>query len=316
MASFARKWIDNPIARAELSHQERSVPRLKWRRFPVIFGLGLGVALISNGGLLFAPQIAPLIRIGPDDLTELLNGWFGTLMVLLGALIMIHHLAFATSALQLGSTTVAREKEGRTWESLLLTGVDARRIVFGKWLATVQTLWQVYRPLLILRFAVALWMGLAGGLARISPFSAAPPLISVILIAAVTSIFPMCYAGFTVMIGLLASLLAKNETTAHRIGSLFLYLTFFLSICMILVTFLFSFTNIELGLASVIPAIFVTPLDGGMLSLIGIVADNATASLSYLFGLLLCMALYAGLTWLGLRGAQTLAVRQHATPPI
>src|SRR5450432_1719425 len=167
MASFPQTLIDNPVAVAELNHQQRAGNQQKWRRWPGIFAVGLSIALISNLCLLIAPQIAALLSVSFADLNDLLHGWFGTITILMGALIMIHHLSFSTAALQLASTSIAREKQGRTWESLLLTGVDARRIVFGKWWATLRTLWQVYRPLLPLRFVVALWIGLTGGIAHI-----------------------------------------------------------------------------------------------------------------------------------------------------
>jgi hypothetical protein len=315
LATLPRTLSDNPIARAELTHQQRTVLDHKWRRWPVIFGVALVVALLSTASLLVAPQLADLLNISVEDVDEALRGWFSTVTVLMAALLTSHHLSFSSAALQVASTAIAREKQARTWEDLLLTGVDARRIVYGKWWATTRTLWQAYRPLLLLRFAVGVWMGVSSGIARISPFYYTPPLPNTLLIALATAVFPLCYSAFTVSVGLLASLLVRNETTAYRLASALQFAAVVVSLSLILVSFSLPITNYESGIASLIPALFVTPLDGGMLGLIGIIANDLLASLFYLVGLVLCLALYAALTWLVLRAAQSIAVRQRALPP-
>ncbi len=316
MAVFSRMLTDNPIARAELTHQQRAVVDHKWRRWTVIFGVALGAALISTAGLIFLPQLADLVNTPQDDLREILSGWLGTLILLMGALLMIQHLSFAAAAIQIASTSIAREKQGRTWEDLLLTGVDARRIVYGKWWATTRTLWQGYRPLLLLRFAIALWIGASSGVARLSTlYNYAPPLLNHVIIGAAAAIFPLCYAAFAATVGLVASLLVRNETTAYRLASLLHFSTIVISLSLVLVSLTLPFTTYEPGVAALIPALFVTPLDGGMLALIGIVAGDLTASTFYMLGLLLCIALYIGLTWVILRATQSLAVRQRALPP-
>lgn len=307
---------ENPVALAELRHQRRSATaHYKWQRFPGLFGVGLLVALLSFLALRAAPQLAALLQLPVRELDTLLRGWFDTTTILIGALITIHHLSFATAALQLAASSIAREKQGRTWESLLLTGVNARQIVYGKWGATMRILWEAYRSLLLLRFSVALWMIVVSTVSTRSPALSTPSLVHALLIGIVTAVFPLCYAAFTVTLGLLASLLVTRETSAHRLASLFHVCTIILSLCLIVFSFSVPFYDIDPGLVSIIPALFVTPLDGGMLALIGMVATNGSISLHYLFGLLLCITLYAALTWSALRGAQVLAIRQRALPP-
>jgi hypothetical protein len=116
-------------------------------------------------------------------------------------------------------------------------------------------------------------------------------------------------------LGLLASLLAAREVTAYRLGSLFQFGAIMLSLGLVLVSFALPFTDADPGVVSLIPALFVTPLDGGMLALIGMIANTGAAFQYYLLGLLLCMALYAALCGATLRVAQALAVRQRALPP-
>lgn len=317
LASLSRTLSDNPIVRAELSHQQRGAVNQKWRRWSVLFSLGLGVALLSSLSLLIAlPQLAHLLHMPVGELQEILRGWFGTLTVLIGGLIMIHHLSFSVAALQLTSTSIAREKQGRTWESLLMTGVDARRIVYGKWWATMRTLWQAYRPLLPLRFCLALWVGTVGATGQATLFFAPPPLLNVVLIAVATAVFPLAYAAFAGTLGLLASLTVRNETSAYRIGSLLHFGTIVMSLGMVGLSFALPFGDVDPALVSLIPALFVTPLDGGMLAIIGINAGSSMASFYYLLGLFACIALYTALTWVALRGAEALTVRQRALPPI
>lgn len=323
MASFPqtlKRIRQNPVAQAELNHQQRSTTtQQKWKRFPTIFGIALVIGLLSYLAVLSTPELAalltPLIGLPESELDVLLRGWFDTITILIGALIMIHHLAFATAALQVAAASISREKNGRTWESLLLTGMDARQIIYGKWSATLRTLWEAYCPLFFLRLAVALWMGAASGATRFNPYFSPPSLLDILLIGGITALFPLCYAGFTVMLGLLASLMVTSEIAAHRVASALHFSTIVLSLCFILATFALPYYDIDPALVSMIPALFVTPLDGGMLALVGMIASNGSISRHYLLGLLLCGALYAGLTWLGLRGAQRLAIRQRALPP-
>jgi hypothetical protein len=83
-----------------------------------------------------------------------------------------------------------------------------------------------------------------------------------------------------------------------------------------MLTFAVILGDVEPALVSMIPALFITPIDGGMLAIIGINTGGGAGSSYYLLGLFLCIALYGALTWAGLRGAQVLSIRQRALPPI
>ncbi|MEP7292258.1 MAG: hypothetical protein ABI835_10760 [Chloroflexota bacterium] len=318
MATFPqtlRQIGTNPVAQAELSHQRRSASaHTRWKRFPAIFGLMLGGGVLSYLALRLSPQLAPLLSVPLYELDTLLRGWFDTITILLSALIMLHHLAFSTAALQLAAASIAREKQGRTWESLVLTGVDARQIVYGKWGATMHALWDAYRPLLLLRFAAAIWMSLAGGIASAAGISSLP-LFEISLIGIITAIFPLCYATFMVALGLLASLLVTRETAAIRIASGLRFCAILVSLGFAAPFFVLTFSDFNPALISLVLGLFVTPLDGGMLTLISMISNRGAVSPHYLLGLLLCILLYAALTWGVLRLAQALTVRQRALPP-
>jgi hypothetical protein len=280
-----------------------------------------GTGKLPVGIAFFGAGLA-VVLLGSLSLREAYESVEWPLLVMLGALIMIHHLAFASSALQLAAAAIAREKQARTWESLLLTGVDARRIIVGKWWATMQTLWADFRLLVPLRFGVALWLGVAQRIVHLNPFFVAPTLPVIILISVVVAVFPLIYAAFSAVVGLLAALITNSETSAARLGSLLHFGTIALSFAalMLVISLPFAF---ELGrgadpaVAALLPGVFVTPLDGGMLSLVGMITGGAGEGVSgvYLVGLALCTLLYALLTGAALWAATRLAVRLRVTPP-
>ncbi len=109
--------IDNPIAWQELTHQERTAPRFLrrwWVLGPFLLALMVaGVALTLN-------QV--------DYPTRELGIY----------MIWLVHIATALRALIAGANVISREHVGLTWDSLVLTGVSARQIMFGKWRAALR----------------------------------------------------------------------------------------------------------------------------------------------------------------------------------
>jgi hypothetical protein len=52
-------------------------------------------------------------------------------------LIWIVHALVVARAIAAGANTISREHVGKTWDVLVLTGIDAQRILMGKWLAVM-----------------------------------------------------------------------------------------------------------------------------------------------------------------------------------
>ncbi|MCA0457241.1 MAG: hypothetical protein LCI00_24935 [Chloroflexi bacterium] len=52
-------------------------------------------------------------------------------------IIWIIHAVTAARSISAGSNAISREHVGKTWDSLVLTGVSARRILIGKWLGVL-----------------------------------------------------------------------------------------------------------------------------------------------------------------------------------
>jgi hypothetical protein len=124
---------ENAITRAELSYQTRSAKKMRpWRRWinRTIMWLAITLALIQFGGLL----AASLTQRDPTRIGEALD----PLPSLLMFFTVYYHFYLMFQTIALASNSITREKEAQTWEMLVLTGIDARQIVRGKWWASVQ----------------------------------------------------------------------------------------------------------------------------------------------------------------------------------
>jgi hypothetical protein len=148
------RFSANPIARAELVYQTRSRPQgRRWKRVATRITLivALTLACILAGGE-FA---GVLLYRDPDPISRA----FGILNILPVATAFILHFVLMIQTLSLSANSVAREKQANNWDMLVLTGVDARQIIQGKWWATVRRMWPSYVFLSVLRAAVIIWFG-------------------------------------------------------------------------------------------------------------------------------------------------------------
>jgi len=137
---------ENAITRAERLYQQRSARNFRpWRRWVnrAVMWLAITIALIQYGGLL----IASLTQRDPTPITRSL----GPLPNLLLFFAFSYHLYLMFQTISLAANSIAREKESQTWDMLVLTGIDARQIVRGKWSATIQRQLPHYLVLGILR---------------------------------------------------------------------------------------------------------------------------------------------------------------------
>jgi hypothetical protein len=73
--------------------------------------------------------------------------------------VMTLHYGLMLQTLTLAAHSMTRELQANNWEMLILTGVDARKIVWGKWWATVQRMWRSYGRLALLRAMLIGWLG-------------------------------------------------------------------------------------------------------------------------------------------------------------
>src|SRR5258706_16209119 len=114
---------NNPIVWQELRHQQRSSLRFVHFRWlgPLLLVLMVGAVAYSLNWADFETRELAIYMM-----------W-------------IVNVAVCIRALAAGANAISREHVGLTWDSLVLTGVSARRILFGKWQAALQrvTPWMV-----------------------------------------------------------------------------------------------------------------------------------------------------------------------------
>src|SRR5689334_142060 len=106
---------NNPIEWQETRQQSRQSAQT---RLGVWFGLGLLVVSVGSIAL-------TLGNIGTP--TQQLAVY----------VIWVVHAITASRAISAGANAISREHVGKTWDSLVLTGVSARQILIGKWLGVL-----------------------------------------------------------------------------------------------------------------------------------------------------------------------------------
>ncbi|MGQ9907836.1 MAG: hypothetical protein ACUVS2_03270 [Candidatus Flexifilum sp.] len=95
-----------------------------------------------------------------DPVTEFAIAQVGDIALFsLGMGILFSHLWMIGQALRMGGISLSRERDGRVWDLLVLTGVRARDVVIGKWVGLMRALWRQFRDLLFWRAAAAFVVG-------------------------------------------------------------------------------------------------------------------------------------------------------------
>lgn len=147
---------ENAITRAERLYQARSAKKPRsWRRLinRAFMWLATALALIQFFGLL----LASITQHDPTPLVRSLDP-FPNLLILFT---IFYHFSLMFQTITLTGNSITREKESQTWEVLVLTGIDARQIVRGKWWATIQHQLRRYLVLGVLRAGSTAAMAIA-----------------------------------------------------------------------------------------------------------------------------------------------------------
>jgi hypothetical protein len=147
------------ITQSELHYQQESAFQGKWWRrishLPTIFVYIVVAVFVANIFLSFVVghNIPPVDRFAPytyhrdEDLLFSLS--------ILWTLIL--HLRLMFKTLSLSTNSITRERQSNNWDMLVLTGIDAREIIRGKWWATVQSMWRNYILLGSLQALLIVW---------------------------------------------------------------------------------------------------------------------------------------------------------------
>jgi hypothetical protein len=119
MSAFIRlsnRVITNPIEWQETQHQLRLIPanaRQYWFMMPMTMLVLVGAIALT------------LLDIGAQTRNMAIY------------VIWIVHIITVARAISAGANAISREHVGKTWDALVMTGVNARQILIGKWLGVL-----------------------------------------------------------------------------------------------------------------------------------------------------------------------------------
>jgi hypothetical protein len=306
----------NPVYAAERANLARRTrpPRLK---FGAAFALLFAASLALTGCLLLLARTGGSVSaVGSRETYAFFSEILRYLNLGLLGMSFVTHLALVFSALILASRSVAREREARTWDALLMTGVDARRLVIGKWWAVLSHVLKADGRNLWLRAAVPIWLGLTGQMSEL--LSTAPHPVVFVLAPAVVLLVSVGMAALAAVCGLMGSLLARDIAGALRSGlgvmALSLLLMGMVNGGITPIVMWVGGMEARWLLSALGMILFLMPLDGGVtFTMFTLTLPNLPIGLPYIALILaLNVALVGGLLWAGLRWARTLATYQGA----
>jgi len=212
---------DNAIMRAERVYQSRS-DRWRWRWIrragQVFLMIGVVLSIIPVGMMIITSlRLEPLI---PHD--DRLN----VVIYILTLFTVVWHFSLLLRTMSLSAHSIVREKEAHTWELMILTGVDARQIVRGKWWATIQQQWKRYLILAMLRIGSIVWFaGLQDGWFSgtsstyyMSTQIEFPHPISILWFVVFIFTITLANLGYTAACGVLASMSSQRSSSAIARG--------------------------------------------------------------------------------------------------
>ncbi|MBL8154314.1 MAG: hypothetical protein JNM70_09035 [Anaerolineae bacterium] len=326
---YAAWFPDNPVMRAERSYQERSTERRarRWRR-----GLARLVKTVLIGmsiGMIGAGLLGSLLGIDIGDAVNDASGW----LTLFAIFVTTHHFGVMINTLSLGANSIAREKQGQTWDMLVLTGIDARQIVRGKWAATVRRQLPAYLVLAVMRIgAIVLYSVVTNSLFSFTVgyggdrLTYLPHPLSYALLAGVVTLMTLANLVFTAACGVWASAVTQRPAMAQAraIGTRIVLL---LVPSFVVLFFFGRFLTYDARIGPLYDLLLgagLTLVDNGATAGANLVAvrygweGSPPSPLNLglvLASTLAALGIYALWTVVALRRAQTLAVKHLATPP-
>lgn len=143
----------NPIAKAEFRHQRHVLNTSRSGIFWIILASIMLIPAILYGMVMYGAVLFGFNLPSVDQYTlfgQVLSWLFVMLLTMNFALYGVVTLI----TLGLSAQSITREKSGGTWDTLVLTNIDARTIVLGKWWASLRALWGDHFMVLLLRLGI------------------------------------------------------------------------------------------------------------------------------------------------------------------
>ncbi len=307
--------LHNPVARAEHNHLLRAAPvqrPVRRRLFlAILYGivvLGLLLVFFSLGHALFSIKTA-----APHNLRSVAMGFFLFTVIL--------HFSTLSGTLAIASATILREKFIGTWDTLILTDIDARQLVLGKWWAVVCMTWRRFAFLAVLRAAASMILGILifsadnNYILWFDRQPAANPLFNIVFAALLMVAFTMINGLFTAAAGVMASFLGcTNVVIAQAVRmsvALLPVIILMVPVVYYLVKYMPPVDIDDIGpLPMIIVWIQITFLDNGFLHTTMMANPLDSTGWGFLLVGLLCLSFYGFLTVGMLRLGQFIAYKQ------
>lgn len=207
-------FTQHPITQAEFKYQRHVIDSSRAGRFWILLAFllmipSLLISLALTAAFFIGLPIPSVIFALPDSVPPPFSTLgIGLLVVMNIALYVV--VTMVTYGLALNS--ISREKQGKTWDTLLLTEVSARHLVLGKWWATLRALWGDHTMVVLLRLGFTVW--LITELVRLAMVSSTPILwvdtvigtpVYVLALLFLVVVYTVVDMGFTVALGVLSA---------------------------------------------------------------------------------------------------------------
>lgn len=154
------RFLQNPVLQAELRHQWHVIETSRSGRGWIAVALLMLIpALLASLVYFFGGVVGwrglPVVPVVDGGLFSFVFavGWL--LMVTMNVALYVVVLLVT---LGLSASSITRERTGKTWDNLVLTNMDSRRIVLGKWWASVIAMWGDHLMIGLLRLGLVAWL--------------------------------------------------------------------------------------------------------------------------------------------------------------
>lgn len=309
-----QRHLADPIADAELTYQRRSI-NVWSHRLIFVAKIMYWLALVSSIILYWGEFVTSVTTGEVGKVSEKLILLF---VIVIPTTIVVHFGALLQT-LAFASNTITREKQTQTWHVLILTNIDARRIVMSKWWAMISRMRHLYLAAGLLR--AGLMVSAIALLSRHGVYLYGQMFAlnskSILLCGVALVVLSLSSGGMTAAFGVLASLLGLRGRTEFILAAAFRTVVLTAVGGILVLTSQFVPYGIPVDGGQLFRAFGISLIDNGSFlafKLANYAGQQSLGVITYPICLLLCLGFHFLLTLALLSLAELLAVRQGALP--